>query len=217
LAEQFTAAYDVYLEIQRCVNVQIQVALGYNSPRYRLLNVCPTCFYKLDDEPHLKFSSFCAVDGNNSLKCLCAAIDNAIARLDSRSLPSDRWLSAEEVNRFADEVKRQPVGVLLVQLYLGRLNTQQVKNPNPDVAFDDWEDDQDSPQAECVKQWRNAGPEQRKKMFALFEESGIFIAVCRHHFLLLGCDMIRSGELYVSSPSPFFLSDVISAPNTLSQ
>jgi len=196
LADQFTAAFDVYLEIQRRVKVRIDSALGYNTPRYRLLNVCPPCFYKLDDEPDLKFSFFCSMDGNNSQKRMGAAIHNVTARLDSRSLFSDRWLSPEEVNRFADEVKRSPVGVLSVHAPWG-LNTRQVKNTDPDVELDDWGGDDDSPQAECVKRWRNAGPEQCKKMFALFEESGIFIAACRHHFLLLGCDMIRSGERYV--------------------
>jgi hypothetical protein len=47
----------------------------------------------------------------------------------------------------------------------------------------------------CVERWRNAGPEARKKMFALFAISGIFISVCRHGHVLAMCDMIRSGEL----------------------
>ncbi|KIJ58422.1 hypothetical protein HYDPIDRAFT_74545, partial [Hydnomerulius pinastri MD-312] len=34
-----------------------------------------------------------------------------------------------------------------------------------------------------------------KRMFAVFQESGIFIASCWHRFVLLACDMIRSGEL----------------------
>jgi KDZ transposase-like protein len=49
----------------------------------------------------------------------------------------------------------------------------------------------------CVDRWRNAGPEARKKMFALFAVAGIFLAVCRHGHVLVICDMIRSGELYV--------------------
>ena len=53
----------------------------------------------------------------------------------------------------------------------------------------------------CVDRWRNAGPESRKKMYALFAVAGIFLAVCRHGHVLVICDMIRSGELYVS----FFL------------
>jgi hypothetical protein len=50
----------------------------------------------------------------------------------------------------------------------------------------------------CVDRWRNVGPEARKKMFALFAVAGIFLAVCRHGHVLVICDMIRSGELYVS-------------------
>jgi hypothetical protein len=47
----------------------------------------------------------------------------------------------------------------------------------------------------CVERWRNAGPDARKKMFALFAVAGIFLAVCRHGHVLVICDMIRSGEL----------------------
>jgi len=49
----------------------------------------------------------------------------------------------------------------------------------------------------CVDRWRNAGPDVRKKMFALFAIAGIFLAVCRHGHVLVICDMIHSGELYV--------------------
>jgi hypothetical protein len=48
----------------------------------------------------------------------------------------------------------------------------------------------------CVERWKAAGPEARKKMFALFAIAGIFISVCRHGHVLVMCDMIRSGELY---------------------
>ncbi|KAG1727169.1 uncharacterized protein EDB91DRAFT_1061237, partial [Suillus paluster] len=34
-----------------------------------------------------------------------------------------------------------------------------------------------------------------KKMFAIFKQSSIFVTVCRHGFLLMICDMVRSGEL----------------------
>jgi Kyakuja-Dileera-Zisupton transposase len=64
---------------------------------------------------------------------------------------------------------------------------------------DNWMDDTVGTEAggtfTCVNRWRNAGPETRKKMFSVFDESGIFIAACRHRFVLLACDMIRSGEL----------------------
>jgi hypothetical protein len=47
----------------------------------------------------------------------------------------------------------------------------------------------------CVDRWRAAAPDARKKMFALFAISGIFLSVCRHGHALVMCDMIRSGEL----------------------
>ncbi|KAJ6476562.1 hypothetical protein DFH09DRAFT_1108859 [Mycena vulgaris] len=47
----------------------------------------------------------------------------------------------------------------------------------------------------CVDRWRTAGPEARKKMFALFAIAGIFLSVCRHGHVLVMCDMIRGGEL----------------------
>ena len=58
----------------------------------------------------------------------------------------------------------------------------------------------------CVDRWRNAGPEARKKMFALFAIAGIFLAVCRHGHVLVICDMIRSGELCVTSFVMFIVS-----------
>ena len=54
----------------------------------------------------------------------------------------------------------------------------------------------------CVERWCSASPKSRKKMFALFAVSGIFITVCHHGHLLVICDMIRSGEL---SSTSFFL------------
>jgi hypothetical protein len=65
------------------------------------------------------------------------------------------------------------------------------------------------PVAKCVDRWRNAGPEQKKKMFAMFDESGIFLTACRHGFVLLVCDMIQSGELLVSLVPALIQSDRI--------
>ena len=58
----------------------------------------------------------------------------------------------------------------------------------------------------CAEWWRNAAPEVQKKMFALFEESGIFIASCCHHMVLAVCDMIKSGELYVDMVTNLWLN-----------
>jgi hypothetical protein len=34
-----------------------------------------------------------------------------------------------------------------------------------------------------------------RKMWAIFDETGIFLALCRHGFALVIADMVRSGEL----------------------
>ena len=47
-----------------------------------------------------------------------------------------------------------------------------------------------------------AGPDA-KKMFALFEATGIFTSFCRHGHMLISCDMVRSGELYVFFQNSF--------------
>lgn len=49
----------------------------------------------------------------------------------------------------------------------------------------------------CIERWRNTGLEERKRMFKVFDESGIFIACCQHRFVLAVCDMVQSGELWV--------------------
>jgi Kyakuja-Dileera-Zisupton transposase len=37
-----------------------------------------------------------------------------------------------------------------------------------------------------------------KCMWAIFNETGIFLALCRHGFSLVIADMVQSGELYVT-------------------
>jgi hypothetical protein len=49
--------------------------------------------------------------------------------------------------------------------------------------------------SQCMQRWRNAGPDSQKRMFDVFDETGIFLVACRHGFILMMCDMIRSGEL----------------------
>jgi hypothetical protein len=36
--------------------------------------------------------------------------------------------------------------------------------------------------------------EKTRKMWGVFDESGIFMAVCRHGFSLVIADMVQSGE-----------------------
>jgi hypothetical protein len=67
-------------------------------------NVCPPCFYKIRDEPYLKFSWLGTMDGNNSLKSVDSILHAGKTRLDDRTSHHDRWVSPEEVDVFKDDI-----------------------------------------------------------------------------------------------------------------
>jgi hypothetical protein len=48
---------------------------------------------------------------------------------------------------------------------------------------------------ECVKNFRTISAGAMKGLFKCFDQTGAFIAVCKHGMLILYCDMIKSGEL----------------------
>ncbi|KAJ7500264.1 hypothetical protein B0H11DRAFT_1714916, partial [Mycena galericulata] len=184
LQNQLTIAYDAYLQILRGVDLRTQRALGREG-RWYMDNVCPPCLYKIINEPKLKFSWLSCMDGNNSLKLVWDAFRAGNPRADDRISFHDRWITPTEVDIFKDEVT----------------NSQKVSPPYlPDHPLShNVQKPRGSELAKCINtcvdRWRNAGPEQRKKMFALFAVSGIFLTVCRHGHVIVMCDMIRSGEL----------------------
>jgi hypothetical protein len=47
----------------------------------------------------------------------------------------------------------------------------------------------------CVDQWKVMAEEAVVQMWGVFEETGIFVFLCRHGSMLVMCDMIHSGEL----------------------
>ncbi|KAG6882148.1 hypothetical protein C0993_011756 [Termitomyces sp. T159_Od127] len=47
----------------------------------------------------------------------------------------------------------------------------------------------------CAENWKAAAAESNKKMWAIFEETSIFVGACRHGLILWIMDMLRSGEL----------------------
>lgn len=182
LATQFSIVNDVYLDIQRRVDLRISKALGHDTPNWRLLNSCPACQYRLDGEASLPFSQLIAIDGNNSLRRVDPSVTKSTRSLqDTRGRQSDIWLSPEEVNCFKDEVKKKSSRVPAVQQDDDNIEGD-VTDGLPEVSA-------------CAERWRAAGPEERKRMWKMFTESGVFVSVCRHGFILLICDMIQSGEL----------------------
>jgi hypothetical protein len=149
-----------------------------------MLNSCPACQYTLKGEPLLPYSVICACDSNNSAKLMDPAVHSGVECPDPCSGTSPIWLSESYVDQFADEVGNAR------QNSCPRIPLAQVRDPD-----DPWIEEPDSadssePVSICVDQWHNAAPESRKKMFAIFKKSRIFITVCCHSFLLTICDMV---------------------------
>jgi hypothetical protein len=68
LSQQFSISYDLYLSIREDVERRVRVALGRDSPNWRLRHTCPACSYKLEGEADLIFKMLITMDGNDSLK-----------------------------------------------------------------------------------------------------------------------------------------------------
>ncbi|KAG2337481.1 hypothetical protein BDR05DRAFT_978476 [Suillus weaverae] len=168
LAKQMHTAFNVYLEIHHRINSRLDKFLGCDTENWCMLNSSV-------NEPTLGFSILCTCDGNNSAKLVDPAVHSGEERLDPCSGLSSIWLTKSYIGQFKDEVR----------------------SADPDNPWIDESDSNNSaePPTICIDCWHNAVPESRKKMFAIFKKSGIFVTVCWHKFLLTICDMVRSGEL----------------------
>ncbi|KIK13517.1 hypothetical protein PISMIDRAFT_60162, partial [Pisolithus microcarpus 441] len=169
LARLFSIALDVYLQIRLRVNDLVLEALRRDTPDWRLKNTCPACTYTLKDEPDLKFKMLFAMDGNDSLKRISreaiGADESAAQGLGERYIGDDRYLSRSFVDQFG-------VGC----------GDESLSEPTTDSS---------NP---CAGRWKNMKEDVTSRMWGIFDEAGIFIAVCRHGFSLLITDIVRSGE-----------------------
>jgi hypothetical protein len=103
LTDQFSVAYDIYLELHRRVQLRITTALQ-RPTNWNQENICPPCFYKLGNEPPLTFSALLAMDGNNSLKLIDSFFRPGQKRIDSRTVQWSKWITPEEVDVYKDEI-----------------------------------------------------------------------------------------------------------------
>ncbi|KAJ7270013.1 hypothetical protein B0H12DRAFT_997107, partial [Mycena haematopus] len=187
LSSQFSVAFDVYLAIRARIEKRLKVALGRDSPNWRLKNACPPCLYKLEDEPPLEIPFMCTMDGNNSLSCFAmrerdevfadgtTAPGQSKERRDDRAAPGDYYLSREEVDKWAKE------GL-------------------DDLMKDFVEDEEGVDEGEereggCSERWQNMKETVTARAWGMYDETGIFPALCRHGFVLIVVDMVKSGEL----------------------
>ncbi|KAJ7763245.1 hypothetical protein B0H14DRAFT_2403566 [Mycena olivaceomarginata] len=189
LGSQFSTAFDVYLSIRAEVDKRVKVALGRDTPNWRLKNSCPACLYKLEGEPQLPRAFISTMDGNNSLKRFWRRerVDVLVngtppqyvsvpgaskERRDNRQPPGDHYLSRAEVDEWAkDEVDEVMRGFV------------------PGAGEDEDEG------AGCEERWENMKEDVTAHAWGMYDETGIFPALCRHGFVLVVVDMVQSGEL----------------------
>lgn len=150
----------------------------------------------------MEFTRIWSHDGNNSLKRMLP-LGNRVAG-DTRTYEdSDYFLSREYVNRYANEVKSQPT---TLKRKRHEIRSGDSSDEDEEVRQDpggegDLTDGIDSEQRgdveHCVKNWKAAASDDKKRSWAMFDETGIYASACRHHFILWICDMVQSGELFV--------------------
>ncbi|KAJ3740353.1 hypothetical protein DFH05DRAFT_1537398 [Lentinula detonsa] len=180
LQVQFSIAFDVYLNVLGHVHGRVQAALGRNSSDWRLANACPCCLYRVEGEPELQLRLLGTWDGGNSLKRLrrnekAEAFDQtdppqlpkSKEYTDTRDAGGDYYLSREEVNQWSKEA--------IKEMSEGKAEDSE---PNP-----------------CAERWKNLSEELTAKMWGVYDETGVFLSLCRHSFVLLIVDMVASGEL----------------------
>lgn len=110
-----------------------------------------------------------ALDGNDSLKRLDRSIR---VHEDQRRFPSSYFLYPEDVDPW-QPAPRDPA-----------------KKKSELEPADFYKN------SACTEKWKAAQDDSTKKALKTYDETGIFISVCRHSFVGMACDMIKSGELY---------------------
>lgn len=184
---QFSVAFDVYLAIREVVDRRVQVALGRDTPNWRLKNACPPCLYKLEGEPCLEIPLMATFDGNNSLSRFerrervevdadgTCVPGTSKERLNNRVASGDYYLPREEVNKWAKEGMED-----------------LMKSFTPEAGGEDEEDG-------CTEWWQNMKEDVTTRAYGMYDETGFFPCLCRHGFILVVVDMVKSGELWVFS------------------
>ncbi|KAJ7819079.1 hypothetical protein B0H14DRAFT_3089447 [Mycena olivaceomarginata] len=172
LCQQFSIAYDLYLDIRRRTDKRVMKALGRDST-WRMKHACPACMYRLEGEDALIFEMLTTMDGNDSLKRVLRRDKSSVGedetgeltlaksreQEDSRDASNGYYISRDRVDRWAKS-------------RLGDRLPMQTENA-----------DEDNP---CAERWKNMINDVTSK---------IQVSSCQHGFVLVITDMIKSGEL----------------------
>ncbi|KAF6742011.1 hypothetical protein DFP72DRAFT_994703 [Ephemerocybe angulata] len=178
-SDKFNNAYDLYLRILSEVEDRVLLELGRSERIWRLKNACPACTYVLDGEDPLRFGMLVTMDGGNSLKRLARRDIGQEVRGDG--MPELGPMRGVEDSRTVSQ-----------RYYLSREEVNKWEAPSDATAPGEDDDDAGNP---CASRWHNMSSQATAKMWGIFDETGIFLCLCRHGFVLTVCDMVQSGEL----------------------
>lgn len=133
------------------------------------------------------------MDGNNSLKRVAPSGKRSLG--DTRPFDSDYILSREFVDKFANEVKSRQKHPKGKQVAPAEGESDDEEDDVPATEEGDLTNGGTEAPSACASHWKAASAEERKRMWAIFLETGIFACACRHGLMLWIADMVRSGEL----------------------
>lgn len=100
---------------------------------------------------------------------------------------SDLFLDNKFVDSFKDEVRRPTQATVKVDDEEAIIGNDEgyITEPGDQLL------------ESCASNWKAAASTEKKRMWGVFEETGIFACACPHGFVLWLADMIQSGELCV--------------------
>ncbi|KAI0371572.1 hypothetical protein BV20DRAFT_1035216 [Pilatotrama ljubarskyi] len=176
-------AYDVYLTMLRSIDARISTSLKRDTPDWRVQNLCPACCYVLEDEPPLVWGHMYCIDGNNSLKRIAKFGHREVA--DTRDFDeSDYYLPAAWVDQFKDEVRSHRSREARQQATEERAEDDDEWS---DVEEDDVEflEDPTDDFRQCTKNWKSAARDKKKKMWGIFNETGIFATASKYALAII--------------------------------
>ncbi|KAJ7120518.1 hypothetical protein C8R43DRAFT_959950 [Mycena crocata] len=172
----------IYLDIRRRVDERVMKSLGRDSS-WRMKHACPACMYKLEGEDKLLFEMLTTMDGNDSLKRVLRREKGCMHDEGEDGEPKLADSSERVDNRDASDgymISRERVDVWAKTRLAAMLPMEQGNSAT------------DNP---CADRWKNMVNDVTSRMWGIFDETGIFLALCRHGFVLVLADMVRSGEL----------------------
>lgn len=166
---------------------RVQIALGRNTPDWCLHNACPPCTYELAGEPKLKYQMFYTTNGNESLRRIFRHEPEVETPPDEDDEMED---TAPKPAKSSESTDTHQVGkgTYLTCAQVDCWAAEMLASFCPEYN----DDDDGNP---CAGRWKNMKADLTAKMWGMFEETGLFLALCRHGFVLLLADMVRSGEL----------------------